>query len=452
MSLHFPTIAQVNTQNLEIFKNLDTTVANAAMQPLTELAHRCFDEIKESELSKSYYARKYTCTALAFLGTITVPVVVGTAALIHFAPRTTEGWLALALTVGGTLGIDKAAKLALNFSPIKMGVTLARAAIVHGAGKVSDATLGSYNRYEKEIHNKHKELLKQITENLKATYDGMALELISYYSEAKENPANMYSLKETAQNALFKLPLAAEGMKQLGLSIAESSQIIYKFEEALKLITAFEFALTTNNPSYNIRLILDTPAAAIGSICIPQEVFSHLQNARMHTRTYTHEIKKHLSTAAGAIASFSLPMTIAYVGETSPINKTVTALFSLVAGAGIGKYIFSVYQKTHLELDTIAAQNKHSAKDILCQVYDEMAMHLLSQKSLNKKRKKHECQLIIEASALQAKLPQIHKHIEQCSMDPQEVTHNLQKALDTILTVKPEAAPRKSARLAKKHI
>ncbi len=427
---------EVNQHNLALLQKYDSEV-----QPLTKLAQSCFKEIDESRLGVGFYTRKYGVSALAFIGTLAVPVVGGSWALWQLVPRTPGAAIG---TFGASVTAFFANKFAESFfkiSPAKFIATLSRNAIVHAAGRVSDATLGSYRMHEEQTFKRHSELHKIMVTSLKETYDGMACELSSLYEEAKASPLKLITLKKNVRAIAHNLAHPKKAFSELGLQEATIHQITDDLEETIRRIDGVTLQLKADDSAYNKELLL---TGSLDEVAIPQQALKALEEAKAHTLGKFFTATKYAaSLGAAACGVGAVYLGVGSMKEPREIIGATAA--SLIAGA----CTYKLHDKKERDFAHIVADCREEAHVIVQEAYDAIGDYFLS--ATNKRA------LQKDARALKERLPQIAEVLARYEISS-EVMLKLNQALDTIISprkvtkTKATVSTRKSERLANKRV
>jgi len=449
----------------------------------TEVALKCFEDIKNAQPGFGHYTKKYTVGSLAFVSTVAAPLmIIGTIAY----QAVPDSWLGkLGWTLGGmTIGAaNRAAGSIIGKKPLSFAFTVAAAALVYGAGKVSDAVLESYSRKEAAFANFSNETHQEIFDNIKETYDDLAEEVINQVRMAASNAVEMSELKLKADKLEALIPSIFKALEELGIRPSEASSILNKLQEALRVVKEAKLEVRVPKSSvdnqYNAQLILELPEKAMKKIALSQDIRNSIEEAKNHQLGIAHTVKGYLaSTAAAAatgaatmISSFAAVKLGSFYGYSSAettIDKLIEQDFTTidvseaaVAGAlglgtlgmmGIaGKMMYSKYSKESEQHAANFANSRENAIANLKNIYHGLASHM-QEKAKSAHNNAQEMAIVKrEAWALFKKLPALENEINSkaVGINTNEVTANLRKTLLEIIS-SGNKVERASVRFAKK--
>lgn len=201
----------------------------------TQIALSAFDEIEKSKLGWSHSIKKFFFPTATYGGILSLPIIGMVSCLWYFVQTiqnltSVNGWAIGGGSFGVLLGADAALGKVFGTRPMTAILIATYDFYREGAKALSKQVRESYTNEETRFQELIKARHETIKTELKTTYKEMALELVNRF---KKNSSTVSSAVKTLNE---QLPNLKKGLTQLGLSDAETVEVLQPIRDALDMI------------------------------------------------------------------------------------------------------------------------------------------------------------------------------------------------------------------------
>lgn len=348
MSLNFPhqysgndqvsrATSQDNLDKLQTSVKIGQTLTRQDVVTKEALEH--FDFIKANRNGCGHRCKKYTAVAASFTAGTILPF--GALTLLgkyiyDSSCLSTEGVSCIPGAIAqhpyilasgaGIVALEVAAGR-IGFSvlkPMAHGVATGYALLVNTLTK---GVIRSYDNDSTKKETTNKEKHKEMVDNLKNTYSGIADALFERFNEVRNTPSQLLELQNDAGELLGANPQFVKALQRLEINSVDVETILGKFKATLEKIRNEKIALRTGSDeqdiAYNANLLTHFPTTA--EHCIPAKVQQRIAAAKAYELGILHTAKSSIATVvAGTLSSVAVPAA-AFASTFMCSNSPVTS-------------------------------------------------------------------------------------------------------------------------------